>query len=892
MQVSTNGNDDQNVGSTRGQSASASQLVSTLVPTLLIAVAFFAAFVILRTKFPRQYAPRSYLGALRKQERSPALPKGLFSWLKAVNDIPDTYVLQHNSLDGFFLLRYLKISIIITFCGCLLSWPILFPIDATGAGGRSQLDLLTYGNIDPYSTDGYRYYAHAFVAWIFIAFVFFMVTREMIFYVNLRQAYLLSPLYAERMSSRTVLFQSVPSPYANEAKIRQMFGEQLKNVWIASMTKELEEMVDDRMKAAMKLETAETKLIKLCNQARLKQQKKGAVDQDALNNTDAELGAGSGSVAARWISPKQRPTHRLKPLIGKKVDSINWAREEIARLNPLIERQQDTYRAGEAEPQNGVFVEFYRQTDAQAAYQMIAHHHALHMIAVVGLQPGEIIWKNLNISWKTRTIRNILSIAICVATIIFWSIPVAVVGSISNVNFLATKVFFLRWILDIPDVILGVITGLLPSVALAVLMSLLPPFLRLLGKFSGKATLSLVELRCHESYFWFQIIQVFLVTTMTSAASSAVPQVLNGGVTQIPTLLAQSLPASSNFYISYFILQGLTFASGALLQIAGLLLFHLLGKILDSTPRKMYTRWATLSDVGWGTVFPVIELLTCISIAYSAIAPLMMGFASIGLYLFYFAYRYNLLFVNTSMVDTKGLVYAKALKHTLVGCYLSVICLIGLFGVAAGGTGKGPLVMMVILLVFMILYHVSLLSAINPLLYYLPRSLEAEEDALLRSEYNTPPTNSYEDGHSHAVAAETDVKEKGFVLRNESNKASSLRGLKPPTGFMGMIRKWLRPDIYASYAIMRQLVPHDFAQIQYSPEIERDAYQHPAVKNAVPLLWIPRDVMGVSRQECAHTNKVTPMTDDGAYFNEKGRMVWSEEETGGRPPIWEETIYY
>lgn len=888
--VSTNSSNDKNIGSSRNApAASLSGLVSALIPSLLLAVAFFVTFLLLRTRFPRQYAPRTYLGALRKQERTPALDKSLFGWMKGFNQIPDTYVLQHNSLDAFFLLRYLKISVIICFVGCLWTWPILFPVNATGHAEprRQQLDILTFGNINPYTSDGYRYYAHALVAWVFIGFVFFMVTREMIFYVNLRQAYLLSPLYAERMSSRTVLFQSVPQQYANEAKIRQMFGDQLKNVWIASTTKELEKMVEERMKAAMKLEAAETKLVKLCNQARLTQAKKGAVNSEALDNTDPELGGESGSVAARWISPKDRPTHRLKLLVGKKVDTINWAREEIARLNPLIEKEQNTYRSGESPPLNGVFVEFYRQTDAQSAFQMVAHHQALHMSPrVVGLQPGEVIWSNLGITWKTRTIRNMLSIAIVVVTIIFWSIPVAVVGSISNINFLATKVFFLHWILDIPKVILGVVTGLLPAVALAVLMALLPPFLRFLGKFSGMATLSLVELRCHESYFWFQVIQVFLVTTMTSAASSAVPQVLSGGVSQIPTLLAQSLPSSSNFYISYFILQGLTFASGALLQIVGLLLFHLLGKFLDSTPRKMYNRWSQLSSLGWGTIFPVIELLTVISIAYSAIAPLMMGFATIGLFLFYFAYRYNLLFVNTSNVDTKGLVYPKALKHTLVGCYLSVICLIGLFGVSSGGTGKGPLVMMIIFLVFMILYHVSLNSAINPLLYYLPRSLEAEEDALLRSEYNTPL------GAVDGVASDagTEPNEKSVSVRNTAS--NSVNTVPAATGLAGMLRKFLRPDVYASYAILRQLVPRDFARITYSPEVERDAYQHPAVTNVIPLLWIPRDPMGVSRQECAHTNKVTPMTDEGAHFSDKGGIVWSEEDTGGRPPIWEETVYY
>lgn len=827
----------------------------------------------------------------------------MFGWLKTFNQIPDTYVLQHHSsLDAFFLLRYLKVAVIITFVGCLFTWPILFPVNATGSIGAQQLDVLTYGNIDPYTSDGYRYYAHALVAWIFISFIFFMVTREMIFFINLRQAYLLSPLYSERISSRTVLFQSVPREYADEAKIRQMFGNQLKNVWIASDTRELEDMVDARTKAAMKLETAETKLIKVCNNARLKQEKDGSSNEDALRNTDPEIGGASGSVAARWISFKERPTHRLKLLIGKKVDTINWARGEIGRLNPLIEREQNKYKSGEADPKNAVFVEFYRQTDAQAAYQMVTHHQALHMSPrVVGLQPGEVIWSNLGITWKTRTLRNIMSIAICVVTIVFWSLPVAIIGGLSNINWLATEISWLNWILDIPDVILGVVTGLLPSVALALLMALLPPFLRFLGKLSGKATLSLVELRCHESYFWFQIIQVFLVTTMTSAASSAVPQVLQGGVSEIPTLLATSLPRSSNFYISYFILQGLTFASGALLQIAGLILFHLLGRFLDTTPRKMYNRWSSLSSLGWGTIFPVCELLVCISIAYSAIAPLMMGFATVGLFLFYFAYRYNLLFVNTSMVDTKGLVYAKALKHTLVGCYLSVICLIGLFGVSSGGTGKGPLVMMIILLVFMvsscgsalfeirwltiyqILYHISLNSAIDPLLYYLPRSLEAEEEALLQSELDLPLNN--------VGASNMRDGEKEFQVRS-LGKTQSVIGTTAPSGFKGMIKKFLRPDIYASYQVMRQLVPQDFARIEYTHDQEKDAYQHPAVLSIVPLLWIPRDIMGVSRQECAHTNTITPMVDDGAYFNEKGRIVWSEEETGGRPPIWEETVYY
>lgn len=447
-----------------------------------------------------------------------------------------------------------------------------------------------------------------------------MVTRESLYYINLRQAYLLSPLYASRISSRTVLFTSTPSEYANPVKIRRMYGNKLKNVWVPTDTKDLSDKVDERNKIAMNLEGAEIKLIKSVNDARIKASKKGPDPESAIDHAD--IGNESGSAAARWVKPKQRPTHRLKPLIGKKVDTINWSRSELQRRIPEIEREQHQHRAGEAKFLNAVFVEFHDQTEAQAAYQMVAHHQPLHMNPrVIGATPDEIIWKNLAITWRTRVIRNILTIGAVVVTIIFWyvcclvenrtvsnfyrSIPVAVVGAISQIKFLTEVVPFLSFINNCPPVILGLITNLLPTIMLAILMAMLPIYLRFMAKMAGLPTMSMVELRTQTSYFWFQLIQVFLVTTLTSAASAAVPQIINNP-TSVTSLLAENLPLASNFYISYFILQGLTFSSGALLQLIGLILVKVLGKILDKTPRKMYRRWSTLTGLGWGTVFPVM----------------------------------------------------------------------------------------------------------------------------------------------------------------------------------------------------------------------------------------------------------------------------------------------
>ena len=436
--------------------------------------------------------------------------------------------------------------------------------------------------------------------------------RESIYYINLRQAYLLSPLYANRLSSRTVLFNSVPQAYLNEAKLRRMFGSMCKNLWIATDCKELDKLVEERDKVAFKLEAAETKLIKSANAARLKSMKKGGASHEEGHLGNAENVDGeSGSLAARWVQPKDRPTHRLKFLIGKKVDTINWCRSELERIIPAVDALQATHKAGDAKYVGSVFVEYYTQSDAQAAFQTVAHHQPLQMSPrYIGINPDEVIWSNLRIKWYERIVRNIATISFVALLVIFWAIPVGVVGIISNINYLE-QISFLTWLKKIPPVIMGVVTGLLPSVMLAILMALLPIILRLMAKLGGMPSLAYVELRTQNFYFSFQVIQVFLVTTLTSGASSA-----GYAIFQDPSsatgLLATSLPKASNFYISYFILQGLAISSGALLQIVGLILFRLLGKFLDSTPRKMYKRWSTLSVLGWGTVFPVYTNLTVI----------------------------------------------------------------------------------------------------------------------------------------------------------------------------------------------------------------------------------------------------------------------------------------
>lgn len=72
--------------------------------------------------------------------------------------------MQRNSFDGYLILRFFKLMVFLCVLGCVITWPILFPINATGTKGLRQLNLLLIGNVAP----GPRYFAHAAVAWAYL----------------------------------------------------------------------------------------------------------------------------------------------------------------------------------------------------------------------------------------------------------------------------------------------------------------------------------------------------------------------------------------------------------------------------------------------------------------------------------------------------------------------------------------------------------------------------------------------------------------------------------------------------------------------------------------------------------------------------------------------------
>lgn len=292
----------------------------------------------------------------------------------------------------------------------------------------------------------------------------FTVARERIFLRELRQAYYLWKPNAELLSSRTVLFLHSVEPSIKDSDLERTFGEGARKCWPVAKLDDLEDLVSDRSSTAMSLEEAEVKLIKGVNKRRMKS------ERAEFNASEAEKRA--------------RPTRRVLTDSGKKVDSINWYREKVAKTADKIQSLRDSYDGGNMTGKAGekcpaVFVEYATQGQARKAHHHLEFGRPIQLDPrYTNLQPKEVLWPNVQQNQTERLSKKTLGTVLVIAIIIFWAIPVAIIGTISNVSYLADKVHFLHWIQDLPPVVLGLLTGLVPPFLVSWLVSYVPKLFR------------------------------------------------------------------------------------------------------------------------------------------------------------------------------------------------------------------------------------------------------------------------------------------------------------------------------------------------------------------------------------------------------------------------------
>nr|POE93111.1 uncharacterized protein rsn1 [Quercus suber] len=289
----------------------------------------------------------------------------------------------------------------------------------------------------------------------------------------------------------------------------------------------------------------------------------------------------------RWrhyMEPTDRETLRLPiifpswfpsiPFVGEKVDRIYHLRRELARLNLEIETDQENL---EKFPRmNSAFIQFNHQVAAHMACQTLSHHVPQQMAPrLVEISPDDVLWDNMSIKWWERYIRTGVVLCVIVGMVILYAVPVAFTSLIANVDQLSATFQWLNWLEAFPQIAKNIIEGILPPILLSVILLLVPIIMRFLVKQQGVPTGNSREIGVQLWYFAFLFFQVFFVVTLSSGLTQFFSELAqNPGV--VVSELAQNLPKAANYFFNYLMVQSLSNGASALLQVGPLYRYNVL----------------------------------------------------------------------------------------------------------------------------------------------------------------------------------------------------------------------------------------------------------------------------------------------------------------------------
>ncbi|KAF4445916.1 hypothetical protein F53441_10387 [Fusarium austroafricanum] len=648
------------------------------------------------------------------------------------------------------------------------------------------------------------------------------------------------------------------------------------------------------------------------------------------------------AVWEKYLKKKHRPTHRMPlfgkswlfpiPFVTKKVDTIYWCREELARLNLEIEMEQEH---PERFPlMNSAFIQFNHQVAAHMACQSVIHHVPRQMAPRMNeISPKDVDWDNMAFSWWQEWLRAGIVFVIVIAMIFLWAIPVAWTAALSQLDNLIRSNEWLSFLKDNDTVhnIAKAVAGVLPAVVLGLLLVLIPIILDFLAGFRGAKTGSQRVEFVQVFYFAFLFIQVFLIVSVASFFAASLDELIHNvqklnTVQSVLNLLAVNLPSAANYFFSYMILQAMSTSSATLLQLGALFVWYVLAKMLDSTARSKWSRNTNLRQIKWGAFFPIYTNFACIGLVYCVIAPLISIFAILTFALLWFAQRYAMLYVTRFEHDTGGVLYPRAINQTFTGIYVMELCMAGLFFLVRDENKKSVCtthgIIMIVVLLLTILYQLLLNFSFSPLFRYLP--ITFEDEAVLRDQAfqraqdqrlgllddddlqeEAGDRNEYEKSRESENGNSIEMKRLGSVRRPMNKVGTWARGGGQQLRKLTVVnkardknkraseyrRKHRQKDVEAQLAIGEALFGGIHDEIEDLTPEERDAlvrhaFLHEALRARRPTVWIPRDDLGISDDEIRRTQEYSEhiwISNEGTALDSKVRVVY-----GRAPPDFSE----
>ncbi|KAK9714346.1 hypothetical protein RND81_06G087600 [Saponaria officinalis] len=580
-----------------------------------------------------------------------------FSWIKEALSSTENDIISVSGVDTAVYFVFLGTALTILLVSGMLLLPTLLPIaitdhsvkknDTTSNGTFSQLDDLSMGHIGQKSP---RLWAYLIAVYWVSLVTYFMLWKAYKHVTELRATALMTP--EVRAEQFAVLVRDIPPPLDGETRKEQVdsfFKAIYPDTFYRSMPVTDNKKVN---KIYVELEGYKKKLVK--SEAVYAQSKTVANPEGV------------------------RPTNRIGflGLIGKKVDSIEYCNEKISELVPKLETEQKVTLRDRQLPSALLF--FTTRVAAASAAQSLHGRTVDSWTVMDAPEPRQLLWSNLSLSYYSREVRQYVIYFIVALTVLFYLIPIGIIAAFTTLKNLMKLLPFLKPVLKIIE-IRTVVEAYLPQLALIIFLVMLPKLLMFLSKAEGIPSESHAVRAASGKYFYFTVFNVFIGVTIGGTLYNTLKEIEahpNGTI----KLLADSLPDSATFFLSFVALKFFVGYGLELSRLVPLIIFHLKKKYLCKTDVDVKDAWSP-GDFGYATRVPGDLLVITIVLCYSVIAPLILVFGVFYFGLGWLILRNQALKVYVPTYESNGRMWPHLHTRFLAALLLYQVTMLGYFSI-------------------------------------------------------------------------------------------------------------------------------------------------------------------------------------------------------------------
>jgi Calcium-dependent channel, 7TM region, putative phosphate/Late exocytosis, associated with Golgi transport/Cytosolic domain of 10TM putative phosphate transporter len=244
-------------------------------------------------------------------------------------------------------------------------------------------------------------------------------------------------------------------------------------------------------------------------------------------------------------------------------------------------------------------------------------------------EPRDILWKNIYVSKGAHRTRSFLGEGLVLIIILFYAFPVTLISLLTSDAALKTMSPRLSQLAQASSFFSAAI-ALVQPLCIVGLQQLLPPLFIFIGEAEGILSFSEVQMRAFSRYFLFQVINVFLVTTISTSIFDTIAMIIESPEYAFRSL-GSSLPKLSSFFITFITIKTFLALGFELVRtmslVQAVLRYFIFPNATLRTQRTVMMGMRAIDDPGWFPFHKILAqdmLVVVVSVVFAVVAPLVL----------------------------------------------------------------------------------------------------------------------------------------------------------------------------------------------------------------------------------------------------------------------------